>query len=241
MYRDKGKIDAEVKTGSRSCWLNIVHEAKILTQKGITLRDFMRIKLGNGENTSFWEDYWIEGDSLRNRSPRLYTLESCKRITVGEKMCQPSLEFSFRRNTRGGVEQEQLGDLVTLIHDVSLSPMADRWTWALEFTVSSVRKHIDDNVNAWKVKLDALLTRDIEAFVFLCNMVRQTTIMITRWWYVSYEDFVDYDDWRTWIINMQLPSKNKMMLEAVESPKKAFATAELPESAAAYTELLMWL
>nr|GEX73602.1 RNA-directed DNA polymerase, eukaryota, reverse transcriptase zinc-binding domain protein [Tanacetum cinerariifolium] len=214
----RAKIDAEVKIGSRSCWLNIVLEAKILKQKGITLRDFMRIKLGNGENISFWEDCWTEGDSLRNRFPCLYTLESCKRITVGEKMRQPSLEFSFRRNTRGGVEQEQLGDLVTLMHDVSLTPMADRWTWALEnsgeLTVSSVRKHIDDklipgvgsktrwikyvpikvNVNAWKVKLDVLPTRDIEAFVFSCNMVRQTTRMITRWWDVSYEDFVDYDD-----------------------------------------------
>nr|GEX88094.1 RNA-directed DNA polymerase, eukaryota, reverse transcriptase zinc-binding domain protein [Tanacetum cinerariifolium] len=130
MYGDKGKINEEVKTGSRSCWLNNVHEAKILTQK--------------------------------------------------EKMRQPSLEFSFRRNTRGGVEQEQLGDLVTLMHDVSLSPMADRWALenSREFTVSSVRKHIDDklilgvgsktrwikyvpikvNVNAWKVKLDALPT-----------------------------------------------------------------------------------
>nr|GEU47951.1 RNA-directed DNA polymerase, eukaryota [Tanacetum cinerariifolium] len=56
-------------------------------------------------------------------------------------------------------------------------------------------------------------SRDIEAFVFLCNMVRQTTRMITRWWDVSYEDVVDYDDWRTWIINLRLPSKNKMMLK----------------------------
>nr|GEV11082.1 hypothetical protein [Tanacetum cinerariifolium] len=196
MYGDKGKIDAEVKTGSRSCWLNIVHEAKILTQKCITLRDFMRIKLGNGENTSFWEDCWIEDDSLINRFPRLYTLESCNRITVGEKMRQPSLEFSFRRNTRGGVEQEQLRYPVTLMHDVSLSPMADRWTWALEnsreFTISSVRKHIDDK---------------------LIPGVGSKTRMITRWWDVSYEDFVDYDDWRTWIINLRLPSKNKIMLE----------------------------
>ena len=69
------------------------------------------------------------------------------------------------------------------MHDVSLSPMADRWSWTLEnsgdFTVSSVRKQIDDklipevgskprwvkyvpikvNVNAWKIKLDVLLTR----------------------------------------------------------------------------------
>nr|GEU29659.1 RNA-directed DNA polymerase, eukaryota [Tanacetum cinerariifolium] len=229
MYGDKGKIDAEVKSGSRSCWLNIVHEAQILTQKGITLRDFMRIKLGNGENTSFWEDCWIEGDSLRNHFPHLYTFESCKRITVGEKMCQPSLEFSFRRNTRGGVEHEQLEDLVTLMQIVSLSRMADRWIKYVPIKV---------NVNAWKVKLDALPTRfnvsrrgiHIDSIMcavcdqgvetsmhlfFSCNMVRQTTRMITRWWDVSYEDFVDYDDWRTWIINLRLPSKNKMMLEGL--------------------------
>nr|GEV96418.1 hypothetical protein [Tanacetum cinerariifolium] len=89
---------------------------------GIRAKLMRRLKL----NTSFWEDCWIKGDSLRNRFPRLYNLESCKRITVGEKMLQPSLEFLFPRNTRGGVEQEQLRDLVTLMHDVSLSPMADR-------------------------------------------------------------------------------------------------------------------
>nr|GEU89024.1 hypothetical protein [Tanacetum cinerariifolium] len=177
----------------------------------------MRIKLGNGENTSFWEDCWIEGDSLRNHFPRLYNLESCKWITVGEKMRQPSLEFSFRRNTRGGVEQEQLGDLVKLMHDVSLSPMADRWTWALEnsgeFTVSSVRKHIDDKLIPGVGSKTRWIKRHRGICFFSCNMVRQTTRMITRWWDVSYEDFVDYDDRRTWIINLRLPSKNKMMLE----------------------------
>nr|GFB15923.1 RNA-directed DNA polymerase, eukaryota [Tanacetum cinerariifolium] len=72
------------------------------------------------------------------------------------KASWPSLEFSFRRNTRGGVEQEQLGDLVTLMHDVSLSPMADkvgsktRWIKYVPIKV---------NVNAWKVKLDALPKR----------------------------------------------------------------------------------
>nr|GEY30357.1 RNA-directed DNA polymerase, eukaryota [Tanacetum cinerariifolium] len=92
------------------------------------------------------------------------------------------------------------------------------------------------NVDVWKVKLDALPTRlnvsrrgiHIDSIMcavcdqgvktsrhlfFSCNMVRQTTRMITSWWDVSYEDFVDYDDWRTWIINLRLPSKNKMMLE----------------------------
>nr|GFA03311.1 hypothetical protein [Tanacetum cinerariifolium] len=217
IYGEDGKIDADVKIGSRSCWLNIVHEAKALAHKGIDLRDFMRIKLGNGENTRFWEDSWIEGDLLRNRFPRLYALESCKRIT------------------------EQFENLVTLVHDVSLSPMADRWSWTLDisrdFTVSSVRKWIDDklipevgsktrwvkyvliivNVNAWKVKLDVFPTRfnlsrrgihidfimcvicdkGVETswhLFFSCCMVRQMIRLITRWWDVPCEEFDDYDD-----------------------------------------------
>nr|GEV70020.1 RNA-directed DNA polymerase, eukaryota [Tanacetum cinerariifolium] len=214
IYGEHGKIDADVKIGSRSCWLNIVHEAKALAHK----------------------DSWIEGDLLRNRFPWL--------------------------KQRGGMEQEQFENLVTLMHDVSLSPMADRWSWTLEnsgdFTVSSVRKRIDDklipkvgsktrwvkyvpinvNVNAWKVKFDALPTRfnlsrrgihidsilcviydkEVETswhLFFSCCMVRQMIRLITRWWDVPHEEFDDYDDWRNWIVNLRLPSKSKLMLEGV--------------------------
>ena len=119
---------------------------------------------------------------LRYQFPRLYALESNKRISVGAKFMHPSLDHSFRRNPRGGAEQEQLEELVVMMQDVSLSPMLDRWSWVLEnsgeFTVASARKLIDDktlpevasitrwvkyvpikvNVLAWKVKLDALPT-----------------------------------------------------------------------------------
>nr|GEW37930.1 zinc finger, CCHC-type [Tanacetum cinerariifolium] len=59
----------------------------------------------------------------------------------------PSLDSSFRRVPRGGVEQEQFDDLSALVHDVTLAPMSDRWNWALEssgeFSVALVRKVID--------------------------------------------------------------------------------------------------
>ncbi|GJX77350.1 hypothetical protein Tco_0324161 [Tanacetum coccineum] len=107
-----------------------------------------KIKLGNGDKTVFWEDIWIDGKTLKNRFPRIYSLESCKLITVGAKLAQPSLEYSFRRNPRGGVEQDQFNELSVLVHDVSLIPMSDRWKWDLEssgdFSVASVRKIIDD-------------------------------------------------------------------------------------------------
>ncbi|GJV36161.1 hypothetical protein Tco_1408638 [Tanacetum coccineum] len=86
---------------------------------------------------------WSEGGTLKNRYPRIYALESSKSITVGMKVAQPSLAFSFPRAPRGCVEQEQFDEIVALVNDVILAPI-----WTLEssgdFSVASVRKLIDD-------------------------------------------------------------------------------------------------
>nr|GEY64242.1 RNA-directed DNA polymerase, eukaryota, reverse transcriptase zinc-binding domain protein [Tanacetum cinerariifolium] len=103
IYGEAGNMDAKVKAGSTSCWMSIVHEAKFLVSKGTDFFKFMRFKLGNGENARFSEDRWIESDMLKKRFPRV--------------------------SPRGGVEHEQFEELVTLVHDVRLVPMFDRWTW----------------------------------------------------------------------------------------------------------------
>ncbi|GJT78799.1 RNA-directed DNA polymerase, eukaryota [Tanacetum coccineum] len=122
--------------------------------------------------------------NLRMRSfPRLYALELKKGITVADKLIDASFVASFRRNPRGGVEEEQLHHLVELVGSISLSPSNDRWAWLLgssgEFSVHSARTFIDDillpfvgdvtrwvkvvpikvNILAWKVCLDKLPTR----------------------------------------------------------------------------------
>ncbi|GJY81678.1 RNA-directed DNA polymerase, eukaryota, partial [Tanacetum coccineum] len=119
IYGEAGNMDAKVKAGSTSCWMSIVHEAKSLVNKGIDLFKFMHFKLGNGENARFWEDRWIEGDTLKKRFPRLYALELCKEITVALKVTQPSLAFSFPKSPRGRVEQNNSRRLVSLVHDVA--------------------------------------------------------------------------------------------------------------------------
>nr|GEX42708.1 RNA-directed DNA polymerase, eukaryota [Tanacetum cinerariifolium] len=180
---DDEKVGGYVKDGAKSCWLSIVNEIYSLKNKVINSLDFMHVKLGNGDKTAFWEDIWIEGKALKNRYPRIYSLETCKLIIVGMKLAQTSLNSSFRRVPSGGVEQEQFDELLALVHDVTLTPMSDRWIWASEssgdFFVASVRKVIDDkslpkvdsktrwikcvpikvNVHAWKVKTDSLPTR----------------------------------------------------------------------------------
>ncbi|GJR29964.1 hypothetical protein Tco_1106196 [Tanacetum coccineum] len=103
----------------------------------------------NRVNT-IWDDDWCEGGRLKDRFPRAYALDACKEITVGSKLVQHTITYSFRRPPRGGVKQMQTDKLTTLMQNVSLNPMQDRWTWTLnasgDFSVASVKNLIDTTI-----------------------------------------------------------------------------------------------
>ncbi|GKA71028.1 hypothetical protein Tco_0777167, partial [Tanacetum coccineum] len=98
----------------------------------------------------FWEDAWINGNALKILYPRLYALELVKYVSVASKFAQSSMDFSFRRKPRDGVEQEQYVALLDQVKNITFGPMFDRRIWALEnsgeFSVASVRKMIDDKM-----------------------------------------------------------------------------------------------
>nr|GFA49705.1 RNA-directed DNA polymerase, eukaryota [Tanacetum cinerariifolium] len=75
-------------------------------------------------------------------------IESLKLHEVASKLSHGGLEFSFRRNPRGGVEQAQFERLKEMVEGVILCNSNDRWSWSLvgtgDFSVSSVRKLIDN-------------------------------------------------------------------------------------------------
>ncbi|GJV03072.1 RNA-directed DNA polymerase, eukaryota [Tanacetum coccineum] len=155
----------------------------VLKTKGIDLMNHMRIKVGKGESTSFWEDKWCDDGVLKDRYPQAFALENCKSIKVATKLSQPEFSHSSRRLPREGCEQNQVNELEDLMRLVVLSPIEDRWMWGLEnsglFSVALIRRHIDDkmlsgwncktrwinyvpnkvNVLAWKVMTDSLPTR----------------------------------------------------------------------------------
>ncbi|GJZ64306.1 RNA-directed DNA polymerase, eukaryota [Tanacetum coccineum] len=136
-----------------------------------------------GVNTSFWEDTWRCDVTFKTLYPRLYIMETIKDVTVASKLSYSSLDSSFRRAPRGGVEQSQFLSMLAKVEGVVLGNSKDRWSWSLsgsgDFSVASVRKLIDDktlpevsskfrwnkavpikvNILAWKVKLDCLPTR----------------------------------------------------------------------------------
>ncbi|GJX94590.1 hypothetical protein Tco_0349176, partial [Tanacetum coccineum] len=122
----KGALDSCNTMSRRSPWLDIIQDLHSLKSKGIDLMQFIRKKVGNGENTSFWDENWLGDDIFKSIYPRLYALEEHKSISVADKLQHPSLVHSFRRLPRGGVEEVQLDSLRTRTSVVTLPNMVDR-------------------------------------------------------------------------------------------------------------------
>nr|GEX06706.1 RNA-directed DNA polymerase, eukaryota, reverse transcriptase zinc-binding domain protein [Tanacetum cinerariifolium] len=231
IHGDDGKFGRNSKSGHTSIWRDIVQEMEVFKKQGTDICTFMHKKLGNGANTSFWEDVRLGNVVFKYRFPRLYALESHKRIDVAAKLAHSSMAYSFQRAPRSDEEQSQLADLWTTIEGVSLVSMNDRWVWSLE-----VPNKV--NVNAWKVRLDSLPTRlnisrrcmDIASIfcpicgnavessrhlLFDCHVAKDLFRKISRWWDLSYMEVSSYDEWLAWILNLSLSVKHKRLLEGV--------------------------
>ncbi|GJZ17316.1 RNA-directed DNA polymerase, eukaryota [Tanacetum coccineum] len=97
------KIGKNVKPVYPSIWLDIIHEVEKVKEHGIDLVSYIHKKLGNGANTSFWEEIWRGDVEFKKLYPRLYALEAIKNVTVASKLSQTNLVSSFRRVPRGDV------------------------------------------------------------------------------------------------------------------------------------------
>ncbi|GKB24320.1 RNA-directed DNA polymerase, eukaryota, reverse transcriptase zinc-binding domain protein [Tanacetum coccineum] len=148
IHGEDGKIGKKIKATYPSIWLDIVHELEVIKKHGINAVNCIQKKLGNGVNTSFWEDTWRGDVTFKTLYPRLYILETIKDVTVASKLSYSSLDSSFRRAPRGGVEQSQFLSMLAKVEGVVLGNSKDRWSWSLsgsgDFSVASVRKLIDD-------------------------------------------------------------------------------------------------
>ncbi|GJY01398.1 RNA-directed DNA polymerase, eukaryota [Tanacetum coccineum] len=131
-----------------SPWCSILREVKVLSSKGFNFLSHCKRRVGNGNTTRFWLDNWVLGDTLSERFPRLFALENNKQISIASKWGEPSLDSSFRRPIRGGVEQQQWSELLSFTGTISFSSLPDRWVCDLNgdgvFSVKHIRSRIDD-------------------------------------------------------------------------------------------------
>ncbi|GJV67006.1 RNA-directed DNA polymerase, eukaryota [Tanacetum coccineum] len=113
IHGSRGALDNPLPFTRHSPWLDIVGEFKKLSIKGIDLISLIIKKVGNGEQSYFWDDVWLGDSKFRDLYPRLYLLESAKNVIVASKFRDSSLTNSFRRQPRSGIEEEQLLHLLS--------------------------------------------------------------------------------------------------------------------------------
>nr|GEX37007.1 RNA-directed DNA polymerase, eukaryota, reverse transcriptase zinc-binding domain protein [Tanacetum cinerariifolium] len=127
VHGNSGGIETHSRVSYSSTWLSIVYEVNKMRNKCIDLLKYMKIQVGNGLNTKFWEDVWMGNKNFKTSFPRIYALESDKNLTVADKMAHNDTAFALRRQPRDGVEMEQFMALSIVIEDVLLHDMVDRW------------------------------------------------------------------------------------------------------------------
>ncbi|GKA10549.1 RNA-directed DNA polymerase, eukaryota [Tanacetum coccineum] len=113
-----------------SIWCSIIRELHQLKDNGFDFWEHCKIRIGNGSTTRFWYDLWIGDMPLYAKFPRLFALDLNKDCSVADKL-NNSVELSFRRAVRGGIEQHQMSDLVSMLESIVLSSSNDRWVCGL--------------------------------------------------------------------------------------------------------------
>nr|GEW36823.1 RNA-directed DNA polymerase, eukaryota, reverse transcriptase zinc-binding domain protein [Tanacetum cinerariifolium] len=151
---------------------------------------------------------WCGDIAFKNLVPRLYALESMKNIKVASKLSHGGLEFSFRRNPRGGVEQAQFERLKEMVEGVTLSNSNDRWSW---FNIS--RRGIEiESILCPMCECSAESSRHL---FFSCKMISDVMRKITHWWDLEYREINSFEDWCQWISSIRLPVKQKHVFEGI--------------------------
>ncbi|GKD47383.1 hypothetical protein Tco_1272028, partial [Tanacetum coccineum] len=82
---------------------------------------FLQRRMGNGEETLFWDDKWRGDIILKTSFPHVYLLETQKNISVANKLSHSELSYSFRRLPRSGIEEAQYNLLTDFVQGVTLS------------------------------------------------------------------------------------------------------------------------
>ncbi|GJY56640.1 RNA-directed DNA polymerase, eukaryota [Tanacetum coccineum] len=164
------------------------------------------------------ENSWKDDVPFKSLYPRLYALESDKKVTVATKIAQSDLCSLLRRMPRGWVEQQQLSNLCLKVEGLILPNMCDRWYWSLssngEFSIASFNlSHRGMDLAFIFCPTCNVAVETTSHIFFDCHMVKEIYNSIASWWDIKILEMSSYEDWWDWLMTLHLPVKLKMFLE----------------------------
>ncbi|GJW67512.1 RNA-directed DNA polymerase, eukaryota, reverse transcriptase zinc-binding domain protein [Tanacetum coccineum] len=166
------------------------------------------------------------------RHPRggleLTQVEELAKVINPVVLTQSPDSWSWTLNNSGGYTVASSRNMI----DSRLLPKGDLKTRWIRYVPNKV------NTFAWKVMTNSLPTRfnisrrgiDIESLscvncdvgietndhlFFACNTAKKISKLINRWWDVPFMDINSYGEWRSWIDNVKMPKKNKIMFQGI--------------------------
>jgi hypothetical protein len=123
-------------------------------------------KIGKGNNTGFWCDIWVGGNTLKSRFPRLFGISTQKENLVCDVGSWVSGVWTWKLEWRRNFfvwEEEILQDLLDVLNHVNITLDEDRWVWNPGgedgFSVKSTYVFLDH------LEAGGVITTSLETFV----------------------------------------------------------------------------
>jgi hypothetical protein len=141
--------------GDSHFWLGLMKIKNDLLRMG-------KFTMGDGSQTCFWEDAWLDNTPFKSQYPSLYNIVRKKSATVAMVLRSNPLNVAFRKSLVGN-NLQAWHHLVTKLLNVQLTDQRDHFIWSLKqnglFTIRSMYNSLIAQLPAprknviWKLKL----------------------------------------------------------------------------------------
>ncbi|XP_071739984.1 uncharacterized mitochondrial protein AtMg00310-like [Rutidosis leptorrhynchoides] len=135
-------------SSSNSLWLDIVKTCFKIDEVGIDFTRSMVRTIGNGNNTSFWQDPWLGNTPLKITYSRLFRLEVNQDAKVCDRVIWQSHAFvsdAVLARVPNGRTRGELMAINNMLQDLSFdTTKEDSWVWSLSGNGNFCTKILND-------------------------------------------------------------------------------------------------
>ncbi|GJV68279.1 RNA-directed DNA polymerase, eukaryota [Tanacetum coccineum] len=205
-----------------SNWCAIVREFHSLKDKGFDLLSHCKKRIGNGIDTSFWLDIWIEDMALCFRFLGVLLLEVDKgnHRLLDRWYFDLSGDGEFRvKELRSNIDDKLLPFHSEATRWVNLVPIkVNIFVWrarrdCLSTRANLVHRGIDIESSNYPICLDH--EENIVHVLFSCNLAQCVLRKVCCWWDLVPQNWLSFSEWQEWFTSIRLTSKSKLLLEGV--------------------------